>query len=146
MFIFITPRIVRNPADISAVTLNKEDDLGRVLPAVERELHKVDNPEHSVKLTLAGYKKLQANDLEAAKEYFLKALDTNPANPYALMNLGVVYEKEGNPDEAMKMYQAVVATGTDDVADTSSDPDKTGTPLMQLAEESIQRIMATKER
>ena len=146
MFIFITPRIVRNPADISAVTLKKEDDLGRVLPAVEKELHKEENPEHAVKLTLAGYKKLEANDTQAAKEYFLKALESDPTNPYALMNLGVVYEKEGDPDEAVKMYQAVVAGGSDAVADSASDPDKTGTPLVQLAVESIERILAVRQR
>lgn len=146
MFIFITPRIVRNPADISAVTLKKEDDLGRVLPAVEKELHREENPEHAVKLTLAGYKKLEANDTQAAKEYFLKALESDPTNPYALMNLGVVYEKEGNPDEALKMYQAVVAGGSEAVADSASDPDKTGTPLVQLAVESIERILAVRQR
>ncbi len=36
MFIFVTPRIVRNPAEISAVTLIKEDEMGMVLPAVKK--------------------------------------------------------------------------------------------------------------
>lgn len=146
MFIFITPRIVRNPADIAAVTLKKEEDLGRVLPSVEKQLHKPENPEHAVKLTLAGYKKLQENEIEDAKNYFKKALDADPTNAYALMNLGVVYEKEGDPDEALRMYQAVVSTRSGAVAETSTDPDKTGVSLVQLAVESIERILAKRDK
>ena len=47
MFIFITPRIIKNPADIAAVTLQKEDSMGKVLPAVKQELHKEKNMEHA---------------------------------------------------------------------------------------------------
>ncbi|MGW8194162.1 MAG: type II secretion system secretin GspD [Desulforhopalus sp.] len=140
MFIFITPRIVRNPADLTAVTLNKEEDLGTVLPSVERELHKTENVEHAVDLTLIGYKKLQANELTGARDYFMKALEIDPKNPFALMNMGVVYEKEGQPELALRMYQAVVDSGSVAVADASSDPDKVGVSLTELAQESIERI------
>ena len=54
MFIFITPRIVRNPAEMAAVTLKKEDEMGKVLPSVQDELHKEENLEHAMVLDQEG--------------------------------------------------------------------------------------------
>ena len=119
MFIFITPRIVRNPAEIAAVTLKKEDEMNLVLPAIQQELHKEENPEHATTLARRGYEKLQANEVEAAKDYFIEALAIDRTNPYALMNLGVVYEKEGEPQKAIEMYKAVIAGSSDAVADSA---------------------------
>jgi len=140
MFIFITPRIIKNPADLAAVTLEKEDDLGRVLPAVQRELHKEKNMEHAVKLTITGYEMLMADNVQEAKEYFVEALDINPDNSFALMNMGVVYEKEGEPEEALKMYQAVMSVGTTETAFESSDQEKNGALLVDIARENIERL------
>jgi general secretion pathway protein D len=81
MFIFITPRIVRNPAEIAAVTLKKEEEMELVLPSVKQELYKEENLEHAMTLTRVGYEKLQAEELEAAKDYFREALVIDPVNP-----------------------------------------------------------------
>jgi general secretion pathway protein D len=143
MFIFVTPRIVRNPAEISAVTLIKEDEMGMVLPTVKKELHREKNLDHAATLNLTGYNKLQLGDIGAAKEYFREALSIDPTSPYALMNMGAVYEKEGKPKQALKMYQAVVDGGTNAVANSSSSPAKTGVPLKILAQENIDRIQRT---
>ncbi len=141
MFIFITPHIVRNPANIAAVTLKKEGEMGLVLPAVRKELHKEEDLEDAIRLTRQGYEKLRSGELETAKDFFSEALAIDPANPYALMNMGVVYEKEGYPKKALQMYQAVVSGGSDAVSDSSSDPLKNGVPLKTLAKESIDRIL-----
>ena len=140
MFIFITPRIVRNPADLAAVSLNKEDAMREILPTVGDLVHKEDNPEHARQLTRAGYKKLQANNLAEARNYFTEALRVDPANPFALVNMGVLYEKEGQIDLARSMYQAVIAGGSNAVADESSDPGKLGAPLLNIARESLERL------
>jgi general secretion pathway protein D len=141
MFIFITPRIVRNPANIAAVTLKKEDEMGLVLPSVQQELYKKENPEHAMPLTKRGYEKLQNGELEAAKDYFSEALALDPVNPFALVNMGVVYEKQGKPKEALEMYRAVVSGPSEAVTDSSGDPLKKGVPLKTLAQESINRIL-----
>ncbi len=143
MFIFITPRIVRNPAEIAAVTLKKEDEMSLVLPAIRQELYKEENPEHAMTLTRKGYEKLQAGETEVAKDYFIEALAIDPTNPYARMNLGVVYEKESKPEQAIEMYKAVISGGSDAVADSSADSMKKGIPLKTLAKESIERILRT---
>ncbi len=140
MFIFVTPHIIKNPADIARVTMEKEEKLGKVLPQVQEELHKKENPEYSVKLSELGYAKLQNNNLDEAKEFFLEALDVDPRNPYALINLGVVYEKEGDRQRAIDTYQRVIMTNTRITAAGASEPDKAGLPLLQVARENIQRL------
>ena len=144
MFIFITPRIVRNPAQAVAVTLKKEDEMGKVLPSVKRELHKEENLEHAMVLTRKGYEKLRNEEIAAAKDYFSEALLIDPANPFALMNMGVIYEKEKQPKKALAMYQAVVSGNTEAVANSSSEPDKPAMPLKKMAQENIDRILRTK--
>jgi len=140
MFIFVTPRIVSNPAEIAAVTLTKEDEMSMVLPAIQKELHKEKNLDHALTLNMRGYEKLQAGDLRGAKNYFGEALDIDPNNPFALINMGVVYEKEGKPKEALIMYQAVLSGDSDAVADKASGSLKT---VKDMARENIDRILRT---
>lgn len=140
MFIFITPHIIRNPADLSGMTLKKEVDVGREVPQLHSKGQKVVNPRHAMALTEMGYEKLLKNNYQVAKDFFLKALDSDPNNPFALLNLGVVYESENNPAKAQEMYQAVIATGTPAVAPTSTDPSKKGLPLIQIARDNIEQL------
>ena len=141
MFIFITPRIIRNPAEIASVTLKKEDEIGAVLPAVKVELHKEENPKHAEQLSSKGFEKLMAGDLNDAKQFFEEALQIDAQNPYALMNLGVIYEKEMLPQQAIVMYRAVVATGSSLLAEKSSSPEATGRSIVELAKEHIERLL-----
>ncbi len=141
MFIFITPRIIRNPADLTAVTLTKEDEMGDALPAIERDLHRTNNKEHALKLITQGYASLQAEEYGNAKNYFQNALEMDPGNPFALINMGVVYEKQSQPKRALQMYRSVVSSGSEEVAGNTSDPGKQGMLLQDLAQESIDRIL-----
>ena len=94
-----------------------------------------------MELTAKGFEKLQAGELRNAKDLFQKALEIDPGNPFAAMDMGVVYEQEGETELALQMYQRVIAGDTGAVANVSSDPDRTGKPLLQIARESIERIM-----
>jgi general secretion pathway protein D len=145
MFIFITPRIVRNPADAISVTLAKQNQTeGSILPGIEKNIDKIDSREHAMKLTVKGYEKLQSGDVAGAKGLFLKALEIDPTNPYATLDMGVVYEHEKEWELALKMYQAVITSGTSAMADVSTDEVKTGKSLLMIARESIERIMREK--
>jgi len=140
MFIFITPRIVRNPADAISVTLKKETQMGERLPSVEEKMNETTTLDHIKKLLIKGYESLQAGDFNKAKMLFLKVLEIDPSNPFAMMNMGFMYEKEGRNDPAIKMYQDIIAGGSDAVADKSNDPDKTGMTLRELAMENLERL------
>ena len=140
MFIFVTPHIIRNPADIAAVSLRKEEELGNVMPQVEEQLHQKINPEHSVKLADIGYEKLSGGQNLAAKEYFIESLSIDPNNPFALINLGVLYEKEKAYPQAIQMYQQVIDTGTREVARSPEGYEKGDISLVQIARENITHV------
>lgn len=145
MFIFITPRIIRNPADIANVTLEKEDNIEKVLPGVREELHRTMNKNHANILIEKGYQKLENNKVYEAEQYFQEALENDADNPYALLNMGVVSEELENYELALSYYRKVIVTGTKELAKHASENAKEGAPIVQLAKEGIERVHQGKE-
>lgn len=143
MFVFITPRIIKNPADLVKVTLEKEGQLGEVMPQVKEEFHRDVNISHAIRLVELGYQKLAAGFRDDAKDYFLESLTIDPNNPYANFNLGTIYEEEGDKKKAFDSYQKVILTGTASRVIDTTDPDKVGDSLIQLATENITRMRKT---
>lgn len=142
MFIFITPRIIKNPADLARVTLKKEDELGNVMPQVRQELHKEVNKDHAIALTDMGFDMLSKKRYQEAKDYFDEALDIDPDNPYALINQGVVYEQLGQPDRAVAAYKKVLSLAPQGVAAGASDQRRVGASLLEIARENLARLEA----
>lgn len=112
LFIFITPHIVENPAELANLYYKKRDVMERVQPGSseipDEFFYRKANPEHAVALTDLGFAKLQQDENEKARQYFEQALDVDPENPYAMINLGVVYEREGKTADAEAMYRKVL--------------------------------------
>ncbi|MCG8686795.1 MAG: tetratricopeptide repeat protein, partial [Desulfobacterales bacterium] len=140
MFIFITPRIIKNPADISSVTISKEAQMGEVMPQIKENLFNEVNASHAIRLAELGFAQMKKGETQAAKEYFIEALVIDENNPYALYNLGLIYEAEGNREAAMESYQRVILTGTAMKAAESTDPNIIGIPLIQLARERLEAL------
>ncbi len=146
MFIFVTPRIVNNPADIARVTLDKQEQLGDSFENVDDLLYPPDNPEHAVKLADIGFTRLSEGRISDAKAYLDQALSIDPDNPYALLNLGVAYEKEGDYEQAIVLYQKVIDTGT---AEAILAPQGTGAGpvhLLDIARENIKHARDLMQR
>lgn len=110
MFIFITPKIIRNPVDIVNVTDRKEKEVGNMLPGVKTDLKTKLSKNHAQMFFDSGFEKLQANQLDKASDYFEAALENDPQNPYALLYLGIVYEKTGNFTDAINYYNQVLTS------------------------------------
>ena len=113
LYIFITPRIVENPAELADLYQKKRDIMEEVHkkpgdPA-DQFFHPTSDPAHSVALTDIGFAKLQQNDLARAREYFNQALKIDPNNGAALINLATVCEREGKKAEAESLYRRVLA-------------------------------------
>ena len=146
LFIFITPHIVENSAELASVYYQKRD----VMEYVKRgssaipdwKFEKVPNKSHAVALSDLGFNSLQKNDIEKARQYFVQALKIDPENPYALLNMGVVDEKEGNVDNAADMYRRVLELQPPEAPADS----KTSTEaqqlveLKQIAEENLKKL------
>ena len=141
MFIFITPRIVRNPAELATVTAERQAMLARG----GEKITAAGQGEQLQRRLSDGYERLQAGDLAAAREHFAAVLAVEPKNSFALMNMAAILEKEGKPRQAMEMYRTVIASGSAAVAGEASEKGKRGASLLQLAREAIERLEA-KER
>ncbi|MDR2548852.1 MAG: type II secretion system secretin GspD [Desulfobulbus sp.] len=113
LYIFITPHIVENPAELAALYQKKRDTMESVhrIPgdAADQFFHPKEDPAHSVALTDIGFAKLQQNDLLRAREYFTQALKIDPDNAAALLNLAQVCEREGKWREAENLYRRILA-------------------------------------
>ncbi len=141
MFIFITPHIIKNPADIAKVTLTKEEQLDKVMPEVKEQLHRQINIDHAMTLSDMGFQKLQENKYDQARQFFNEALEIKPDSPYALMNLGVICEHEGNDKEAIKFYQKVIDNvSNNEDGETEGQGPKTRN-LVQICKENIDRLL-----
>ncbi len=104
MFIFITPHIIKNPADLTHVTLMKEDELDDVIPAVTAELNKKSDPKWAVSLCEKGEERLLESNYYDAETFFHKALDVDPLNVRAMINLGNIRNIEGSCSGATEYY------------------------------------------
>ncbi|HEB49131.1 MAG TPA: type II secretion system protein GspD [Desulfobulbus sp.] len=143
LFIFITPHIVENPAEIAKIYYRKRDVMEKIQKGSsdipDRFFHRQPNPEHAVALTDIGFAKLQKKEYGRAKEYFEQALKIDPDNPYALINLGVVYEHEGDRDRARSLYRKVLEMGPAKGGGEEKGTAVSG-PLRELARENLRHL------
>ena len=141
MFIFITPHIVKNPADIARITLTKEDQIDDVMPQVKEQLHRQINLDHAMTLSDTGFQKLQEKQYDEARNYFNEALEINPNASNALMNLGIISEREGKTDEAIAFYQQAIDNVGKNDGGVTEGAGPTGRNLQKICRDSIERLM-----
>ena len=140
MFIFITPRIIKNPADMNGVTSIKSDTIEKDLPEAKQLLLNPTDNNHVMSLIDQGFEQMQKGKYLEAKEQFTKALDIDPHNPYALFNLGAISEREGNPRQAIKFYQMILDDPGIRPSANSSNPKKVDNTLLATCKENIERL------
>lgn len=146
LFIFITPHIVDNPAEITSIYLQKRDNIDTVLEGsgaiADSQAFGVSNINHAVALNDIGFSKLQEKDYGRARQYFEQALVIDPKNPFALLNLGIVYEKEGSIPLAVEMYRKVadMKPVEREIMGKSVGPDPQLIELRQRAIEDLRRL------
>ena len=58
-----------------------------------------------------GWELMVAEDYAGAVQHYEKMLEDYPDNPYALLNLGVAYQRLGEFDRARPNYQAAIEHG-----------------------------------
>lgn len=110
------------------------------MPSVKEELHRQVSLDHAMTLSDIGFQKLQDKNYTSAKNYFIEALDIDPTSPYALMNLGVICEHEGDIEQAIKYYQQVLANGIDEESGIEA-AGPNGRNIRALCRENIKRLL-----
>ena len=76
--------------------------------------------------------------IRSAKEYFIRSLQIDDGNTYALINLGVVLEKEGSYDQAIDMYQRVIETISAEAAKQPEAYSGRDMPLLETARQNME--------
>ncbi|MDD2465134.1 MAG: type II secretion system secretin GspD [Desulfobulbus sp.] len=140
LYIFITPHIVENPAELADIYHKKRskiEELHREPGDVADEFfHPTSDPRQSIALSDIGMSKLMQNDLVRAREYFVQALKNDPNNGSALINLGSVCEREQKWQEAKTYYQRVLALP----APKQGEGDDREDPLKAVAKNALKRL------
>lgn len=146
LFIFITPHIVENPAEIATVYYQKRDVMEKLKKRssyiTNWQFEKQPNKNYAVALADLGLDSLQKKNLKRAREYFVQALKIDPQNPYALLNLGLVNEEEGNRERAAEMYKMVIELPAAEQLSEERpviDPEQLGA-IKQMAAENLKKL------
>jgi len=144
LFIFITPRIVENPAQIARLSMEKRMKLEEIRPQLAQHFPPPTTPEQRNARALAlvdqGFIRLQEQAFEEAGQHFSEALQLAPDNPFALINLGVIREHQGQGAEAVRLYRRVLALPGNEVAERASDPNAAGKGLKDIAHDNLARL------
>jgi tetratricopeptide (TPR) repeat protein len=87
-----------------------------------------------------GYEAMIRQDYDEAEAFFDLALSVNPVNPYALLNLGVVYQNTGRIEKAKNMYLKVIELNSEIKATHTTDITYQGKTLADIAETNLRTI------
>jgi general secretion pathway protein D len=141
LYIFITPHIVENPAELADIYQQKRENMESIhkVPGdtADQFFHPTSNPARSMALSDIGFDKLQKNELARAREYFNQALKVDPENGAAMINLAIVCEREGKKAEAVALYRKVLALPAAKVGQAGQAEED---PLHLVARESLKRL------
>ncbi len=91
-------------------------------------------------LSKKGYEALSDANYADAEEYLSEALYLNPDNPYALLNLGQVYQEMGHDDKARHMYEKVIALDPPESERQATPESNEEKPLVEIAVENLKLL------
>ncbi|MGE3277327.1 MAG: hypothetical protein AB7O67_19605 [Vicinamibacterales bacterium] len=83
-------------------------------------------------------------DYVTAEKEFSEALEDDPDNPYAQLNLGAVFQNTGRPLLAIPLYQKVLVTGKDvrPTKKANAEDDEENPTLAELAQQNLDKLKA----
>lgn len=87
-----------------------------------------------------GYLEMSKGNYERAEAILNVALSINSRNPYALLNLGVLYQNTGRVEEARKLYLKLIELNPDTVAVQSTTEKYEGKKLVHIAQENLSSL------
>ncbi len=143
LYVFITPHIIENPSEAQKVYEDKKGHIESIQESVIRMYNDTSQPSDMRHVEM-GYKYLKLKDYNKAMKYYKKALDKNPDNAYAIYNIGYLYQVQGKTEEAVEMYEKLIAMDPPDRAVSSTDPFHSGKKLTDMAKENINTLKTDK--
>ena len=98
------------------------------------------NVRQDVYLADQGYQELVKGNYEKAEANLKVALSINPENPYALLNLGVLYQNTGKVSKAKEMYRKLLALDPEDKAVATTQKGYKGKKLTEIARANLKML------
>ncbi len=98
------------------------------------------NKKHAVIMTDIGFASMQKNDLDGARLYFGQALKIDPEYASAILNLGVLSEKEGNAGNAIREYQRVLELQPSEDGEGAEEENQHLLDVQDMASKNLQRL------
>ena len=92
---------------------------------------------NDMRLSNSAYEDIIHNKYKEAEQKLHKALQENPDNHYAQLNLGVIYHDTGRYDKAKEMYKKVIDSKTEETAQRSNDEKECGKRLVDIAKYNL---------
>jgi Tfp pilus assembly protein PilF len=93
-----------------------------------------------INLSEQAFEAITAGDYEKAEALLEVALSINPDNPYALLNLGVVYQQTGRIDQAREQYVKVILLDSQEKVFTSNVKGLEGEKLVDIAKRNLENL------
>ncbi len=87
-----------------------------------------------------GYEYILEKRYDLAKECMEEALKINPENAFALLNMGTIYTFEGENEQAVKLYEKVIALNSNDVAKSCTDKYGKGRKIIDIAIKNLEEM------
>ncbi|MEJ2723037.1 MAG: tetratricopeptide repeat protein [Deltaproteobacteria bacterium] len=95
-----------------------------------------------VVLSNRGFEEISRGNYGEAEIHLEEALSLNPDNPYALVNMGVVYHETGRLEKARKMYERVIALQPVEQANLSNIQSLEGKDLLEIAKTNLELLQS----
>jgi len=144
LFIFITPRIVENPAELARLYRDKKNVMERVKEGsatiIDDTQRRINTPDALQGLLDLGYAGLEAGRDEQAEAFFQQALTLAPADPRALVGMGLLLERQGRRQQAAAMYRKVIGeTGESDDGENKPLPEMEAR-IREIARQNLENL------
>ena len=95
-----------------------------------------------VVLSNRGFEEISKGNYREAETHLEEALLLNPNNPYALLNMGVVYHETWRPEKAREMYERVIALQPGEQANLSNIESLEGKNLIEIAKRNLELLQS----
>ena len=87
-----------------------------------------------------GFLELSKGNYAMAEANLLTSLDIDPHNPYALLNLGAVYQDTGRTWQAIEMYEKIIELNPEQTAVESNNDKYKGKNLVEIAKKNLRSL------
>jgi general secretion pathway protein D len=87
-----------------------------------------------------GLGEIKEGHYQEAEKYLQKALSINPNNPYAILNMGVVYYETGRKEQAREMFNKVLSVAEKEKAEQSNKDWAVGKDVIEIAKKNLENM------